>query len=125
MIDPRGELLLRHTRREGQEAELLELSTGRQLRSWDTVGWALGPRAELLVARGPHETKLAPGMALVRGSDLTPLLPHLDAAPWRQPVLDLTGRALAWGNTDGTVSLCDLAEARSRLSDLGLDWPEP
>jgi WD40 repeat protein len=123
--DPHGELLLRHTRCEGQEVELIELSTGRQLRAWDTVAWALGPRADLLVARGSYESKLGPGMALVRGSDLTPLLPHLDAAPWRQPVLDLSGRALAWGNTDGTVSLCDLAEARSRLSDLGLGWPEP
>jgi hypothetical protein len=34
------------------------------------------------------------------------------------------GQRLAWGNADGTVALCKLAEARRRLAAVGLGWDE-
>jgi hypothetical protein len=32
------------------------------------------------------------------------------------------GKLLAWGNADGTVSVCDLGEANRRLREVGLAW---
>ena len=32
------------------------------------------------------------------------------------------GRHVIWGNSDGSVSICDLDEVRHRLSDVGLGW---
>jgi hypothetical protein len=34
------------------------------------------------------------------------------------------GQRLAWGNADGTVALCALAEARRRLAAIGQGWDE-
>jgi hypothetical protein len=38
---------------------------------------------------------------------------------------DAAGRYLAWGNADGTVSVCDLTETRKRLRTIYLDWDPP
>ncbi len=35
---------------------------------------------------------------------------------------DAAGTSLAWGNRDGTVSLCHIPELRSRLEEVGLGW---
>jgi hypothetical protein len=32
------------------------------------------------------------------------------------------GRIVAWGEADGTVSVCDLAEVQRRLAEIGLGW---
>jgi WD40 repeat protein len=32
------------------------------------------------------------------------------------------GRLFAWGNEDGTVNVCDIQEARRRLTEIGLGW---
>jgi WD40 repeat protein len=37
-------------------------------------------------------------------------------------VFNSDGRFLAWGNEDGTVSVCDLQEMRQRLGALKLGW---
>jgi serine/threonine-protein kinase len=36
--------------------------------------------------------------------------------------VDASGRFAAWGNADGTVSLCDLQETRNQLRSINLDW---
>jgi hypothetical protein len=35
---------------------------------------------------------------------------------------DREGRLLIWGNSDGTVTVCDLAEIHRRLAAVGLAW---
>jgi hypothetical protein len=35
---------------------------------------------------------------------------------------DPRGTQLAWGNADGTVTVCNLEEIRDRLSRAGLQW---
>jgi hypothetical protein len=37
-------------------------------------------------------------------------------------VLSRDGRLLAWGNQDGTVSVCDLSEMQRRLGQIRLGW---
>jgi hypothetical protein len=32
------------------------------------------------------------------------------------------GRHVAWGNVDGTVTVCDLEEVQKRLTEIGLGW---
>jgi hypothetical protein len=40
------------------------------------------------------------------------------------PQFNLAGTHVAWGNTDGTVTVCDLPEINRRLKNVGLDWQE-
>jgi hypothetical protein len=37
---------------------------------------------------------------------------------------NLAGTHLAWGNADGTVTVCNLREINRRLMEVGLDWQE-
>ena len=32
------------------------------------------------------------------------------------------GSLFVWGNLDGTVNVCDIAEVRRRLTEIGLGW---
>jgi hypothetical protein len=38
------------------------------------------------------------------------------------PSFSRDGSLLAWGNADGTVSLCDLENLRGRLNEIGMGW---
>ena len=38
------------------------------------------------------------------------------------PEFNRSGTHVAWGNADGTVSLCDIQKVRERLGKVGLDW---
>jgi hypothetical protein len=38
------------------------------------------------------------------------------------PVFSRDGRWLAWGNEDGTVSVCELASLEQRMHSLGVGW---
>ena len=38
------------------------------------------------------------------------------------PQFDRAGNRFAWGNTDGTVMVCELEEIRTRLGSIGLAW---
>jgi serine/threonine protein kinase/WD40 repeat protein/type II secretory pathway pseudopilin PulG len=40
----------------------------------------------------------------------------------RFPVFSPEGKLLAWGEPDGTVSVCDLPNIRAKLKELGLGW---
>ncbi len=39
-----------------------------------------------------------------------------------RPAFDVTGRFVAWGNSDGTVSLVDVESVQGQLAGLGLGW---
>jgi hypothetical protein len=38
------------------------------------------------------------------------------------PLFNAVGTHVAWGTTDGTVTLCDIQEVRRRLAAIGLGW---
>lgn len=68
-----------------------------------------------------------PGMSLVR-SDHPAVVVRLgldQVASSRDSTFSSDGAHAAWGNIDGTVTLCDLAEVRRRLAELNLDWSGP
>ena len=46
----------------------------------------------------------------------------IDGGSAVNPQFDRAGNQLAWGNTDGTVTVCDLKEIRERLGSVGLAW---
>jgi hypothetical protein len=37
-------------------------------------------------------------------------------------VFSADGRFIAWGNTDGMVSVCDLIEVQRRLAEVRMGW---
>ena len=78
---------------------------------------------------------VAPGMNLYAGGDEAgdlalfdgthaAALVRLDIAQSRSftPQFDLGGNLLAWGNKDGTVTVCNLRKIKSRLDEIKLGW---
>jgi hypothetical protein len=41
---------------------------------------------------------------------------------WDMSQFSPDGRQLAWGNGNGSVSVCDLEEIQRRLAEVGLGW---
>jgi hypothetical protein len=37
-------------------------------------------------------------------------------------LFNVAGTHIAWGNADGTVTVCDIQEIRRRLAAVGLGW---
>jgi hypothetical protein len=59
----------------------------------------------------------------IMDADLKPLVSvGIDAGICSPPCFDHSGNRFAWGNTDGTVTVCDLPRIRIRLSEIGLGW---
>jgi serine/threonine protein kinase len=103
---------------EDEKGRLLDLATGRDLGSLPLVG-SLSPRAEYVSAR-------VSGLAfsLFRRDGREPLV-TLGADLITTSIhsrFSRDGRFLAWGNGDGTVTVCDLPEVRRRLAEVGLGW---
>jgi hypothetical protein len=87
---------------------------------------ALGPGGEHWVAAGPRDSSgVYHGLSLFRRGRSAPLVAFGDRT-WKStpPVFDRTGTFLAWGNQDGTVSVCNLRRIREHLRALSLDWDE-
>jgi WD40 repeat protein len=123
-LDPAGEYLGFDAHGDPGRWELHELATGRRLRSWPTGFSAVGPGARTLLRGGDAgETGLKPGFELCRGEDGARLVTlGFDSERGLWVVFDRTGNRLAWGNNDGTVTVCDLEEVRRRLTAVGLGW---
>jgi WD40 repeat protein len=82
---------------------------------------ALGPSAKLVGAptSGPPF-----GFRLFRHDDKTPLVTlGLDKRSFHgRSEFNRAGTQVAWGNEDGSVTLCDIDEVRRRLGEVGLGW---
>jgi hypothetical protein len=62
-------------------------------------------------------------MLLFRRGRTEPLIAlGIDSSDFRFPQFNLAGTHLAWGNADGTVTVCNLPEINRRLSEVGLGW---
>jgi hypothetical protein len=105
-----------------RDATLVELSTGRFLGSI-TGALCVAPGAEYF-GRANGGSSPSGGMFLHRRGKATPLVClGIDAgATTVVPSFDPSGRHLAWGNEDGTVTVCDLREVGRRLAGIGLGW---
>ena len=63
------------------------------------------------------------GIGLYDGLGPAPLITlGIDAPVSFVVEFDPTGQRLAWGNTDGTVTVCNVEEIRERLRPVGLAW---
>jgi hypothetical protein len=82
---------------------------------------ALGPGAESAIGCAIGE-----GYQLLRRGDAGPLVELGMDSPISSYLasFNAAGTHAAWGNADGTVTVCNLAEVRRRLDLLRLAWPE-
>jgi len=82
------------------------------------------------IAIGPHGHLLAfnrgdgLGYTLFRRGEKRPLVTlGIDSMPAEgRPAFNLDGTHVAWGNQNGTVTVCDIPEIQRRLAALGLGW---
>jgi WD40 repeat protein len=121
--DPAGELLaLRLSQSNGVLVKMADRQVVRALAD-DPTAWptALGPRGDYQVARVDSPRF---GYQLCRGSNSAPLvILGLDVESYAVVVqFNAKGTRLAWGNADGTVSICDLRQVQTRLTQLGFGW---
>jgi hypothetical protein len=99
---------------------LFEIPSGKWVGVVDPAASALGPGGRL----ASIETANRRGFSLYRVGDKTPLvtlgIDSLSAEGYWAFSED--GARLAWGNQDGTVTVCYLAEVQRRLAALGFGW---
>jgi WD40 repeat protein len=118
--DPSGRFLAFAPSNENRSV-LADLATGRELDSWGYWPGTLGPgaRYSLMVDQYPSD-----GCRLHRGAESTPLLTlGIDSLVTSVRFeFSADGDRLAWGSADGVVTVCDLAEVRRRLAEVGLGW---
>jgi serine/threonine protein kinase/WD40 repeat protein len=119
-LDPSGRrFLVGSATDDNRPFNLLELPTGRLIASWQQAASGLGPDGRHYVRKLDH------GLALYRGGSTTALLNlGIDSrsSSFQFPPFNPAGTHVAWGNDDGTVSLCDINEVQTRLAELGLGW---
>jgi serine/threonine protein kinase/WD40 repeat protein len=123
-LDPTGRLLALQTDNRANRGSLVEVSSGKVLSSVEPFPACLGPEGRDLIqfstADLPAEAR---GYALYQSGDPSlKLRLGIDSIPSFRPVFSQDGRLLAWSNTDGSVSVCDLERVRRRLSEIGLEW---
>jgi hypothetical protein len=70
-----------------------------------------------------HENGDTVKTVLVRGDDEA-LLVAFGSSSMSSLVCPFSadGSHLAWGNVDGTVTVCDIQRVRQRLAEVGLGW---
>jgi WD40 repeat protein len=103
---------------------LVDVATGREVGSRDPKVHGSTPDGRFLLLLGPEgPTHRGQGIALHRRGEAAPvavLAP--DSSPTVPPAFSPDGRLLAWGNSNGTVTVCDLERVNQYLQTLGLGW---
>ncbi len=123
-LDPTGRLLALRIDNRDRKGILADVGSGQVLGDLEPFPVSLGPGGDDLVRLGAGNPRdEARGYALFRRGGTTPLLVLGSESPASfPPIFSRDGRLLAWSNTDGTVSVCDLPRVRERLSEVGLGW---
>jgi hypothetical protein len=119
LLDATGTLMA-YQQNGATDHALVEIASGKVVGSIEPFPTALGPGGEFLGVMAGTEF----GMNLHRNGNKTPLVTlgmdnRCSAGRW---VFSRDGSRLAWGNRDGTVTVCDLAEVKNRLDSVGLGW---
>jgi hypothetical protein len=87
------------------------------------VGLLPGLRGRQLAFGEAIPSGPGPAFGLFRHGEPQPLAElSTDGERSLQPVFSAAGDRVAWGNGDGTVTVCDLEAIRTRLSTIGLGW---
>jgi hypothetical protein len=117
-LDPSGTILKLPIVETPRRGILVEVATGkvigdpiRGVLPWPMAGYGVMPR---------EQTQR--GFDLYRQGDETPLLHFGIDTPlsiWR---FNRSGTQLIWAESDGVISVCDLAEVNRRLTEVGLGW---
>jgi hypothetical protein len=125
MLEPEGELAVLWMHGSVEEGfPLVRLSTGEQLGLLPRSLRCVGPGGRRLLLTGPARPGTTqPGFALLpRGGTAPQAVLGIDSDPCSSPAFDRGGDRLAWGNNDGTVTVCHLESIRARLAEVGLGW---
>ncbi len=121
-LDPSGKFLTLHATKL-PVVTLLEMPSGKLLRTADGYLQGLGPEARYWIRHPPIESSSPPyGFRLFRFGDMTPLVTLGIDVPTAKAQFNAAGSHLAWGNLDGTVTVCDLRAIQRRLAQVGLGW---
>jgi WD40 repeat protein len=118
VIDPSGGVLAyRANTVDSSQATLVRASTGEPYDFCADIPYALSPQARYWVTAED-------ACRLFRLGEQTPLIGLGIDKPMisEEARFNRAGTQLAWGNTDGTVTVCDLEQVRRRLEELGLGW---
>ncbi len=123
-VDPRGRLVHVSCGREElgrrYRALLLDAETGRPAGELVSGPAALGVGAERWLAGAEEPYR---GFALwQRGHDGPILALTGDGTRSFFPTFSPDGLLVAWGNSDGSVTVCDLPRIKARLEEIGLGW---
>jgi WD40 repeat protein len=120
-LDPGGTVM----RFQDSDAKLIlvEMPSGRPLK--DSLipkrAGVLSPGARYILAGNQG---IVPGqedsISLFRRGEPSPLVTFVGLHP--EILFSPAGSHAAWGNPDGSVSLCDIEQVRARLSQAGLGW---
>jgi WD40 repeat protein len=120
-LEVTGQFLAVHLRSDVAGAcELLKLPSGELVDSITGQFLAIGPGARFLAAKTPTGF----GYSLRRRDERSSFA-TLGIDTWTEegrPTFSRDGALLAWGNRDGTVTVCHLEEVQRRLTAIGLGW---
>jgi WD40 repeat protein len=103
---------------------LLEMPSGKLIAQLLDGDWpTLSPHAKyLLRGKDTHLPGSSYGFSLIRREDDASLLTVETSNRSGHYLFSKSGAHLAWGNKDGTVTVCDLKELNRRLTPLGFGW---
>ncbi len=111
----------------GSDWDLIEIGTGKLLGSEQGQLYAMarGGKKQLKGVPNPGDPTGSKQVALYSNNSELPdivfeLGRHVTSA--RAFAFSQDGRHAAWGNRDGTVTVCDFVELQRRLAELGLGW---
>jgi len=103
---------------------LVETASGKTVGSLASP-ICLGPEASLWIAFDPRTKDSHYGYSLYHKEDKSPRVTlGIDVQARPAAAFNATGSHVAWGQPDGSVRVCDLAEIRRRLREVGLDWQD-
>jgi WD40 repeat protein len=124
-VDPGSEVLGVWNGKTGQ-LQLVGLAGKEALATLEPGVTSLGPKRLLATrsAESPDVGAIRHTLVSIEGGKETPLLVlGLHGRPMYSAIqFNSAGTHLAWGNEDGTVSVCDIPEVQRRLAAVGLGW---
>jgi eukaryotic-like serine/threonine-protein kinase len=121
VVDPAGQSVALQTE-DTYSAKLVELTTGATLDQlpFPPSAFVWQPRLYVQSGISPIHDQ---GFSFLVQTNAMPLVTlGIDGAAPTALSFDPTARRVAWGNTDGSVSVCDLKQIRDALSGVGLQW---
>jgi WD40 repeat protein len=104
----------------GERSQVVDVQSGADQSGYRGRPETLGPGGQLWGRRGANER----GILLFRRDQDRPLVTlgidsQISSVVWP---FSRDGKYLAWGNTDGSLMVCDLEEVLRRLKEVGLGW---